>query len=127
VLGAGQVDTLSTLLATESLGVFAADRLWKVAPAAAERLLNAGAGYHSPASLQLLINTAPVERMGTAARAVLAGLVNLSESDRLDWARERLPAAGVHAEILGRILGMEIGARECAPAGQALPGPAGFS
>jgi len=111
VLSADQVDTLSTLLATESLGVFAAERLWKVAPAAAERLLDAGPGFHSPASLQLLINTAPVERMGTAARAVLAGLGNLSRSDRLDWARERLPVAGAHAETLAGILGMDIGAR----------------
>lgn len=109
LLGADQVDTLSSLLATESLGVFAADRLWKVAPAATERLLDAGSGYHPPASLQLLINTAPVDRTGPAARAVLAGLGNLSESDRRDWARERLPAAGAHAETLARILGMDIG------------------
>jgi hypothetical protein len=90
--------------------VFAADRLWKVAPAAAERLLYAGSGYHSAASLQLLINTAPVEKTGSSARAVLAGLGKLSESDRLDWARERLPAAGAHAETLARILHTDIGA-----------------
>lgn len=108
VLGAGQVDTLSTLLATESLGWYAAERLWKVAPAAAERLLDTGARDHAPSSLQMLINTAPVERTGPAARAVLAGLGNLSESDRISWAKERLPAAGVHAETLGRILSMEI-------------------
>lgn len=116
LMGAGQVDTLSTLLATESLGVVAAERLWKVAPAAAERLLDAGSGCHSSASLQLLIDTAPAERTGPVARAVLAGLGNLPECDRLGWARERLPAAGVHAETLARILGLEIGTGSQPPA-----------
>lgn len=109
VLAIEQVDTLLRLLPSESLGVFAAERLWKVASAAAERLLETDSKLHSPASLALLIRTAPPERTGQAARAILAGAGNLSGSGRRDWARERLHVAGAHAETLGRILDMGIG------------------
>jgi hypothetical protein len=110
VLGADHADTLSRLLATESLGAFAADRLWKVAPAAAARLLEASGNY-APASLRLLILSAPMERTGSVARVILSRDELLSESERIDWARQRLCAAGVHAEMLGRILDLDIDTR----------------
>ncbi len=109
VLDGDHVDTLSMLLATESLGVFAADRLWKVAPAAAERLLDAAPGDIAPASLRLLILAAPMESTGPVARAVLARVGGLSEDERIDWARQRLSAAGAQAETLGRILNLDVG------------------
>ena len=111
LLDADQVDLLSRLLATQSLGMFAADRLWKVAPAAAERLLDAAPEDLAPASLRLLILSAPAERMGPAARAVLSRVAAPSESERTDCARQRLSAAGMHAETVGRLLDLDIDAR----------------
>jgi hypothetical protein len=108
VLDADHVDTLSSLLATESLGVTAAQQLWKVAPETAERLLGVTSDHHVPASLRLLILLAPVDRTGPVARAILSHVGVLSESDQIAWARQRLPAAGAHAEALGLILGPHI-------------------
>jgi len=111
VLGADHAEPLSRLLATESLGVFAADRLWKVAPGAAARLLEAAPGDHAPASLRLLILSAPPERTGSVARAILSRDGLLSESERIDWARQRLCACGAHAEMLAQILDLDINTR----------------
>jgi hypothetical protein len=109
LLGAEHVELLSRLLATETLGSFAAERLWKVAPAAAERFLDAVSADQPLASRRLLIQTAPKDRTGAAARAVLACVDVLPEDHRMEWARLRLPAAGVHAELLGQILGLDVG------------------
>jgi hypothetical protein len=61
---------------------------------------------HTVPSLQSLILSASVERTGPAARAILSRVDSLSESERLDWARQRLHAAGAHAETVGRFLAL---------------------
>lgn len=109
LLGAEHVVLLSQLLTTDALGVYAAERLWKVAPAAAERLLDPVSGDQSLAALRLLILSAPLDKTGAAARAVLSRADILPESEQLEWARQRLPAAGAHAELLGQMMGLDVG------------------
>jgi hypothetical protein len=109
LLGAEHAEVLTGLLATNTLNVDAAEQLWKVAPAAASRLLDPVSRELPLACLQSLILLAPRDRTGPAARAILARVDVLPENEQLEWARLRLPAAGAHAELLGQILGLTIG------------------
>jgi len=111
LLGAEHAELLTRLLATDALSVDAAEQLWKVAPAAAARLLDTVSGDLPLSCLQSLILSAPKDRTGPAARAILSRVDVLPENEQLEWARLRLPAAGVHAESLGQILGLAIGTR----------------
>lgn len=105
VLGAEHVDTLMQLLASDSLGTFAAERLWKVSPETAERMLTAGASSQdAAAALRMLVLSAPPERTGTAARAILASPTILAAGEHAEWAKQRLPEARAHAEVLWTIL-----------------------
>lgn len=107
-LGAEHVDTLAQLLASDSLGMVAAERLWKVSPETAERMLTADASDHdAAASLRMLILCAPPERTGAAAHAVLASPTLLDAGEQAEWAKQRLPSARAHAEALWRILALE--------------------
>jgi hypothetical protein len=110
-LDGDHVDTLSSLLASESLGTTAAERLWKVAPETAERLLGEASADHAPDAVRSLILSAPVGRTGPVAHAILCGVGDLAESDRVEWAKERLCVAGAHAEALEMILGLNIDGR----------------
>jgi hypothetical protein len=107
LLGAEHTEVLIRLLATDALSVDAAEQLWKVAPAATARLLDPVSEELPLACLQSLILSAPRDRMGVAARAILSRVDVLPESERLEWARLRLPTAGADAELLGQILGLE--------------------
>lgn len=109
LLGAEHAEVLTGLLSTNTLNVDAAEQLWKVAPATAARLLDPVSRELPLASLQSLILLAPRDRTGPAARAILSRVDVLPESEQLEWARLRLPAAGAHAELLGQILGLAIG------------------
>lgn len=105
VLGAEHVDTLTRLLASHSLGMAAAERLWKVSPETAERMLTVGtSGHEAAASLRMLILSAPLERTGSAADAVLASPALLEPGENAHWAKQRLPDARAHAETLWAIL-----------------------
>lgn len=103
ILGADQADILSRLVVTPSLGMIAAERLCAVAPETAERLLNELSQQSETTPLQSLIWSAPADRTGTAARAILS-CGSFSASEWRDWATQRLPTAGSNAELLGRIL-----------------------
>lgn len=105
-LNAEHVDTLARLLASEALGTSAAMRLWKVAPETAERLLHATPREHDPAVQRVLIQSAPVERIGAVAQAILLHQDALTDDERREWAGQHLHAAGPSAEILGRMLGL---------------------
>jgi len=107
VLGADQVDTLSRLLGTTSLGMIAAERLWTLAPETAERLLNVLSQQHDTQALHWLVLLTPVDRTRAAARAILARDGSALNEWR-DWARQRLPFAGADAELLGRILEIDV-------------------
>lgn len=104
-LGAEHVDTLAQLLASGSLGMVAAARLWNVSPETAERLLTAApSSRDAAASLRMLILSAPPERTGAAAHAVLANPTLLNAGEHAEWAKRRLPAGRAHAETLWTIL-----------------------
>ncbi len=108
VLGAEHVDTLTQLLASDSLGMVAAERMWKVAPETAERMLAADASSHdAAASLRMLILSAPLARTGAAAHAVLTNPVLLKAGEHAEWAKQRLPDVRAHAEALWSILGLQ--------------------
>lgn len=49
-----------------------------------------------------------MERTWPVARAVLARVGGLSEDEQIDWARQQLYAAGVHAETLRLILDLDV-------------------
>ncbi|KQV46401.1 hypothetical protein [Massilia sp. Root335] len=105
VLGAEHVDALTRLLGSESLGMAAAERLWKVSPETVERTLTGGASTQdAAASLRVLILSAPLERTGVAADAVLDFPSLLAPGERADWAKPRLPNAQAHTETLWAIL-----------------------
>lgn len=89
--------------------MIAAERLWKVAPEAAQRVLDSTPADQERASLRSLIRSAPVERTGAVARAILSRRGILSTSELADWARSRLSTAGAHAEAVGRILDLDVG------------------
>lgn len=111
VLGAEHVDTLMQLLASDSLGTFAAERLWKVSPETAERMLTASASsQNATASLRMLALSAPLERTGAAAHAILTSPAILAAGEHAEWAKQRLPDARAHAEVLWTIL--EFGAHD---------------
>lgn len=107
VLGAEHVDMLVRLLASDSLGAIAAERLWKVSPETAERMLTAAgaSGHEAAASLRMLILLAPLERTGAAAHAILTSPPLLHVGEYADWAKQRLPDAWAHAEDLWAIIG----------------------
>lgn len=108
VLGAEHVDTLTQLLASNSAGMIAAERLWKVSPETAERMLTADpSSCDAVASLRMLILSAPLERTGAAAHAVLTSPTLLNAGEHTEWAKERLPDARAHAEALWAILGIQ--------------------
>jgi len=110
VLGAEHVDTLVLLLASNSLGTVAAERLWKVSPETAERMLSGDASSpDARISLRMLILSAPLDRTGVAAHAVLTSPALLNAGEHADWAKQRLPAAREHAEVLWAILGFGAG------------------
>lgn len=108
VLGAEHVDTLTQLLASDSVGMIAAERLWKVSPETAERMLTADpSSRDAVASLRMLILSAPLERTGAAAHAVLASPSLLHAGEHAEWAKQRLPDGRAHAEALWAILGLQ--------------------
>jgi hypothetical protein len=110
VLGPEHVDTLAQLLASDSLGMVAAERLWKVSPETAERMLTADAASQvAAASLRLLVLSAPLERTSAAAHAVLTSSTVLKAGEHADWAKQRLPDARAHAEALWAIIGLGAG------------------
>lgn len=110
-LAAEHVDTLTQLLASDSLGMFAAERLWKVSPETAERMLTAETTSREvAASLRMLVLSAPLERTGAAARAVLTAPRILNPGEHVDWAKQRLSDGRAHAEALWAIL--ELAANE---------------
>lgn len=106
-LGAEHADTLCRLLATTSLGEFAAERLWAVAPGTAQHQLEATGQNGEAFAVRALILGAPVERMGVVARAILSHPEVLPESERHEWARQRLPAAGPYVEAIGQVLALK--------------------
>jgi hypothetical protein len=110
VLGAEHVDTLTQLLRSDSLGMVAAERFWKVSPETAERMLTANASNHvAAASQRMLVLSAPPERTGAVAHAILTTPAVLNAGEHADWAKQRLPDASAHAEALWAILGFGVG------------------
>lgn len=108
VLGAEHVDTLARLLASDPLGMVAAERLWKVSPESAEHMLTAApSSRDAVASLRMLILSAPLERTGAAAHAVLASPSLLQAGEHAEWAKRRLRDGRAHAEALWAILGLQ--------------------
>lgn len=108
-LGPEHTDTLLRLLPTTSLGDFAAERLWAVSPETAQQQLEAASLGRDALAMRALIVNAPMGRMGVVAQAILSHPEVLSEPERREWARQRLPVAGPYVEVIGRVLALRKG------------------
>jgi hypothetical protein len=106
-LGAEHADTLRALLPTTSLGEFAAERLWAVAPEIAQRVLEVPGEDEDVFAMRSLIVGAPAQWTGVVTRAILSHPEVLPESERREWARQRLPVAGPYVEAIGQVLALK--------------------
>jgi len=107
VLGVEHADTLRRLLPATPLGEFAGERLWAVAPEIAQQSLEEPGKDTDALAMRALIVSAPMQWIGVVARAILSHPAALPQSERHEWARQRLPLAGPHVDLIGQVLGLK--------------------